>query len=90
MKGQEFIDSHDHGRQMQSASRFDYGTDFGGETFNPTSGIRNDGIGTSSTSKLLQLTHTKTKTTSQMAFWLQHLDVFKNPAKNKLYYPITY
>ena len=86
-KGQEFIDSHDHGRQMQSASNFDRGTDFSGETFNPTeAGSRNDGIGTSSTSKLLQLTHTKDQlqTTSQMAFWLAPGQTSSgNLAKNK-------
>ena len=86
-KGQEYINSHDHGRQMQSASNFDRGTDFSGETFNPTeAGSRNDGIGTSSTSKLLQLTHTKNQlqTTSQMAFWLAPGQTSSgNPAKNK-------
>ena len=86
-KGQEFIDSHDHGRQMQSASNFDRGTDFSGETFNPTeAGSRSDGIGTSSTSKLLHLTHTKDQlqTTSQMAFWLAPGQTSSgNLAKNK-------
>ena len=35
-KGKEFIDSHDHGRQLQSASNLDAGSRFHPETFNPT------------------------------------------------------
>ena len=34
--GKEFIDSTDHGRQLQSASNFDCGKDLVAETFNPT------------------------------------------------------
>ena len=34
--GKEFIDSADHGRQLQSASNFDVAGDFTPETFNPT------------------------------------------------------
>ncbi len=72
-KETEFINSHDHGRQLQSASNFDLGTDFHGETFNPTeAGSRSDGAGPTSTSRLLHLTHTSNQlqTTTQMAFWL--------------------
>ena len=71
--GKEFIDSHDHGRQLQSASNFDAGSSFVSETFNPTeAGSRRDGAGVTSTSRLLQLVTTKysLQTTNQMAFWL--------------------
>ncbi|WP_166820045.1 hypothetical protein [Thalassoroseus pseudoceratinae] len=71
--GQEFIDSFDHGRQLQSAANFDCGTKFTGETFNPTeAGSRQDGKGETSTSRLLHIVTTKDalQTTSQMAFWL--------------------
>src|SRR5689334_20638859 len=57
--GKEFIDSHDHGRQLQSACSFDCasGKDFWAECFNPTeAGARADGTGTKSSSKLLRLT----------------------------------
>ena len=44
--GIEFINSNDHGRQLQSASNFDAGSRFSGETFNPTeAGSRRDGAG---------------------------------------------
>ncbi|MCB9938653.1 MAG: hypothetical protein H6823_10455 [Planctomycetaceae bacterium] len=72
-KGKEFINSHDHGRQLQSASNFDAGSRFTGETFNPTeAGSRRDSAGATSTSRLLQLIMTKNslQTTTQMAFWL--------------------
>lgn len=84
--GQEFIDSHDHGRQLQSASNFDAGSRFSGETFNPTeAGSRRDGAGARSTSQLLQLIATKNslQTTSQMAFWLAPGETSGGqPAKN--------
>ena len=86
-QGQEFIDSHDHGRQLQSASNFDAGTKFSGETFNPTeAGSRNDAAGPTSTSKLLHLSYSKhqLQTTSQMAFWLAPDQTSSgHPAKNK-------
>ncbi|MBU6239317.1 MAG: hypothetical protein KGQ51_15960 [Planctomycetes bacterium] len=47
-QGVEFIDSHDHGRQMQSAASFDCSRDdpFWPERFNPTeAGSRSDGLG---------------------------------------------
>ena len=73
--GKEFIDSSDHGRQMQSASNFDVGSRFTPETFNPTeAGSRADGDGPNSTSRLLSLkTNEKNslETTSLMAFWLR-------------------
>ena len=71
--GKEFIDSVDHGRQLQSAANFDVATPFTGETFNPTeAGSRIDGAGDTSTSRLLHLIATESalQTTTQMAFWL--------------------
>src|SRR3982750_2658169 len=55
--GKEFIDSADHGRQLQSAANFDAGEQpFFPETFNPTeAGSARDGAGKKSTSKLLEL-----------------------------------
>ncbi len=72
--GREFIDSADHGRQLQSAANFDSGSRFSPETFNPTeAGSRFDGAGPKSTSVLHSLT-AKGKmlsTINQMAFWLR-------------------
>jgi hypothetical protein len=71
--GKEFIDSYDHGRQLQSASNFDCGKDFIPEVFNPTeAGSNADGRGEKSSSKLLRI-HARgaeLQTTNQMAFWL--------------------
>jgi hypothetical protein len=71
----EFIDSHDHGRQLQSAAGFDCASpkEFWAECFNPTeAGSRADGTGRKSSSKLLQLTAkgAELRTTTRMAFWL--------------------
>jgi hypothetical protein len=73
-RGQEFINSTDHGRQLQSASNFDAGIEpIRAETFNPTeAGSRRDNIGPTSTSRVLAF---KTfghglESTTQMAFWL--------------------
>jgi len=86
-KGKEFINSFDHGRQLQSAANFDVGTRFTGETFNPTeAGSRNDGDGNTSTSRLLHLlaSENRLQTTTQMAFWLlPGQDSSGNLAKNK-------
>lgn len=73
--GKEFIDSHDHGRQLQSAASFDCARPgaFWPESFNPTeAGSRADGIGPRSSSKLLRLVADgpELRTTTQMAFWL--------------------
>lgn len=71
--GKEFIDSADHGRQLQSASNLDCVTPIKGETFNPTeAGSRRDGAGPTSTSRLLHFLaqENKLQTTTQMAFWL--------------------
>jgi hypothetical protein len=72
--GKEFIDSVDHGRQLQSASNLDTGVSpIRAETFNPTeAGSRLDHVGPRSSSRLLAFeargNHLVTK--SQMAFWL--------------------
>src|SRR4029079_13079866 len=71
--GQEFIDSADHGRQLQSASNFDAGSAFTPEAFNPTeAGSVDDGAGPKSSSRLLHLIakDNQLQTTNQMAFWL--------------------
>ncbi len=73
--GKEYIDSHDHGRQLQSAASFDCASsnEFWAECFNPTeAGSRADGAGERSSSKLLRISSngSQLQTTSQMAFWL--------------------
>jgi hypothetical protein len=73
--GREFIDSADHGRQLQSACSFDCATPgpFWAECFNPTeAGSRRDGAGATSTSKLLELhaEGNELRTVVQPAFWL--------------------
>lgn len=72
-RGKEFIDSTDHGRQLQSAANFDQGTPITAETYNPTeAGSRRDGAGPTSSSRLLSITANGNRLTSncQMAFWL--------------------
>jgi hypothetical protein len=72
--GQEFIDSADHGRQLQSACSYDNTVERNAETFNPTeAGSRDDGAGSKSTSQLLELSAEKNvlRTRTRMAFWLQ-------------------
>ncbi|MCF7816483.1 MAG: hypothetical protein K9M54_01275 [Kiritimatiellales bacterium] len=73
--GKEFIDSHDHGRQLQSAASFNCGEsgEFWAERYNPTeAGSRKDGLGETSTSKLLRFRAdgADLRTVTQMAFWL--------------------
>jgi len=71
--GQEFINSADHGRQLQSASNLDFGSMMTPESFNPTeAGSRLDGAGKASTSRLLHLIadRNRLQTMNQMAFWL--------------------
>lgn len=71
--GKEFIDSVDHGRQLQSALNCNAGSPLTAETFNPTeAGSRRDGAGGESTSRLLHLLAdgSRLQTTTQMAFWL--------------------
>lgn len=72
--GREFIDSFDHGRQLQSASSFDAGRPFVPETFNPTeAGSMSDGRGDSSSSRLLHMLVAPDglQSTTRMAFWLR-------------------
>ena len=84
--GKEFIDSFDHGRQLQSASNFDAGGPLTAETFNPTeAGSRKDGKGASSTSRLLHMVTGpgQLQSTIQMAFWLAPDERSEgSPAKN--------
>jgi len=73
--GKEFINSYDHGRQLQSALSFDGGADdkFWAERFNPTeAGSRLDHTGDRSTSQLLELRADANElfTKVRMAFWL--------------------
>ena len=73
--GKEFIDSADHGRQLQSASSFDMAKPgpFWAECYNPTeAGSRRDGAGEKSTSRLehIKATENTLATRSTMAFWL--------------------
>ena len=86
-QGKEFIDSHDHGRQLQSASNFDCGKRFIAETFNPTeAGSVFDGAGETSSSKLLFIRAKGNEliTRNQMAFWLRPSgNSLGNPARNK-------
>ena len=68
-RGKEFINSFDHGRELQSASSFDgYG-----ECLNPTeAGSAKDGAGQTTSSRLLDSRadgHTLA-TTIEMAYWL--------------------
>lgn len=74
-RNQEFIDSADHGRQLQSACSFDNMSDetFWAERYNPTeAGSRDDGAGNLSTSRLLGIQQDghELRTSTQMAFWL--------------------
>lgn len=86
-RGKEFLDSYDHGRQLQSASNFDFGTPITGETYNPTeAGSRLDWTGDKSSSKLLSISAKGNllSTRSQMAFWLAPEERSEaNLAKNK-------
>jgi hypothetical protein len=71
--GREFINSFDHGRQLQSASNLDCATPITAETYNPTeAGSSHDFTGATSSSRLLQwrLGPRSLQTHTQMAFWL--------------------
>jgi hypothetical protein len=85
--GKEFIDSTDHGRQLQSASNLDCGKDMIAETFNPTeAGSRADGAGNRSSSRLLRIRArgAELETTVRMAFWLRPGEQSEgHPARNK-------
>jgi hypothetical protein len=84
--GREFIDSADHGRQLQSAAAFGDAKDFWAEAFNPTeAGARRDGAGPRSSSRLLRLQahDNQLTTTTQMAFWLAPGEKSgRHPARN--------
>ena len=71
--GVEFIDSHDHGRQLQSALNADVDGVFHVECYNPTeAGSVVDALGPKSTSRL-EFLSTKDgilTTRTRMAFWL--------------------
>ena len=72
--GKEFIDSTDHGRQLQCAAAFDWDRNFNAETYNPTeAGSRDDGASDKSSGRLLRLhaEGAELRTTIQMAFWLR-------------------
>lgn len=73
--GREFIDSFDHGRQLQSACSFgDAGPGYHAEGYNPTeAGSRRDGAGPTSSSRPLHLKADgdTLETRVQMAFWLR-------------------
>lgn len=73
--GVEFIDSADHGRQLQSAAAFDCGRPgFHAECYNPTeAGSRADGAGETSSSRLLRFRAGRGElaSTTRMAFWLR-------------------
>ncbi len=73
-KGKEFVDSFDHGRQIQSASNLDLKQPFHPETFNPTeAGSRDDGADEPTRSRVLSLRSGPDWLESRvaMAFWLQ-------------------
>ncbi len=84
----EFLDSYDHGRQLQSAVSFDcqQRTTFWPESFNPTeAGSRADGRGAISSSCLLEISvkGNQLRTVNQPAFWLApHEMSFGHPALN--------
>jgi len=72
--GREFVDSHDHGRQLQTASNLDVDGTLCNECFNPTeAGSERDMAGPTSTSRLLYLSagDRELVTVTQMAFWLR-------------------
>lgn len=71
--GVEFIDSHDHGRQLQSAVNADVDGVFHAECYNPTeAGSVVDALGPKSTSRLefLEVKDGVLTTRTRMAFWL--------------------
>ncbi|MGL6073790.1 MAG: hypothetical protein ACRC8S_06470 [Fimbriiglobus sp.] len=86
--GKEFIDSVDHGRQLQSACSFDLAQpgEFWAECYNPTeAGSARDGAGAKTTSRLLYLKADgrTLHTVTQPAFWLVPGEKSQGrPAKN--------
>lgn len=86
--GKEFLDSTDHGRQLQSAAAFGPGDwkDFWAEAYNPTeAGSRRDGPGPRSSSRLLgiQARGNELATVVRPAFWLAPGESSgRHPARN--------
>jgi len=75
--GKEFINTDDHGRELQSASSFD-GL---GECFNPTeAGSEANGAADTTTSKLLEFiaNGNQLKASTQMAFWTSVNEAYPN------------
>ena len=86
--GKEFLDHADHGRELQTCWNGNAGIEpIADETFNPTeAGSLDDGAGTSSSSRLLELpAHgNQLETYSQPAFWLSPTETSGGkPARNK-------
>ena len=91
--GREFINSVDHGRQLQSASNLDGGTPITAETFNPTeAGSRDDGAGEKSSSRLLhwriEANALETTTQASVLAGRREKTPEPNPAKNDNRLPI--
>ncbi len=71
--GEEFIDTHDHGRQLQSAVNADFEGQYYVETYNPTeAGSVADALGPRSSSVLegIQVKDGVLSTRTRMAYWL--------------------
>lgn len=85
--GFEYIDTLDHGRQLQSALNADVDGVFHPEGYNPTeAGSRRDHAGPRSSSRLefLQLAEGELRTRSRMAFWLAPGELTSGkPAQNR-------
>lgn len=88
--GVEFIDSADHGRQLQSACAFNAcgNEPFWAEAFNPTeAGSRRDGDGETSSSRLcsIEVRDNVLTTRNQTAYWLAPNEI--SPGPNSKGYP---
>ena len=85
--GFEYIDTLDHGRQLQSALNADVDGVFHPEGYNPTeAGSRRDHTGPRSSSRLefLQVAEGELRTRSRMAFWLAPGELSSGkPAQNR-------
>lgn len=71
--GEAFIDTHDHGRQLQSAVNADFDGQYFVETYNPTeAGSVADALGPTSSSVLeaIEVRDGVLSTRTRMAFWL--------------------
>ncbi|MEI7651569.1 MAG: hypothetical protein WCJ96_06140 [Verrucomicrobiota bacterium] len=86
--GVEFINSHDHGRQLQSAINADVDGIYHVECFNPTeAGSVVDALGPKSTSRLefLSAKDGVLETRTRMAFWLAPgMQSHGQPAQNRV------